>query len=211
VFNLCFEPAAYAHELTNANCFTTAPPSRYVYNDYHDCTRESCCVNFPCTKGPHCPSCGVPNVNPSISIAFIRRIFSHLIVAAAALGVNTTTDASDVAAWRDVLDHMPSFSTPGRTEASQFPVGVACPGNDTDAGSVECDNGTLVLLPQGYPFYFKATDNPLQLYAVWPGEQISLGSDPSLLAVARNSIDLTAALVSDNAPPEVFTAAVRVG
>jgi hypothetical protein len=32
-----------------------------------------------------------------------------------------------------------------------------------------------------------------------------------MLTVARNSIDLTAALVNDNSPPEVFTAAVRVG
>jgi hypothetical protein len=108
---------------------------------------------------------------------------------------------------------MPSFKA-GSMEASPYPIGVACPQPNASlksAGDIECTTGTTVLLPQASPFYFAPTDNPLQLYAIWPGEQISLGADPAMLTIARNSIDLTAGSTEDNAPPTVFTAAVRVG
>lgn len=133
----------------------------YTYNDYGDCTRESCCQAFPCTQGPQCPSCRVPNVNPAISIAFIYRIFNHLISAAKTL----QTDAESVSAWQDVLDHMPSFSA-GSIKASPFPIGVACPQPNSSlksAGDIECTTGTTVLLPQAQPFYFAPADNPLQV------------------------------------------------
>ena len=188
--------------------------SGYIYNDYGDCTRESCCAGFPCTQGPHCPSCRVPNVNPAISLAFIKRIFNHLVSAAKTLGVDTGADKASVAAWQDVLAHMPIFTVPGRSIKSPFPIGIACPQPNASlmsAGDIECTTGTTVLLPQQSPFYFSATDNPLQLYGIWPGEQISLGSAPELLAVAKNSIDLSNSYLQDNSPPEVLTAAVRVG
>jgi hypothetical protein len=63
----------------------------YTFHDYGDCTRESCCAGFPCTQGPHCPTCKVPNVDPSISITFIYRIFKHLISAAKVLGARNAT------------------------------------------------------------------------------------------------------------------------
>jgi hypothetical protein len=183
----------------------------YTYHDYGDCTRESCCAGFPCTQGPHCPTCKVPNVDPALSVAFIYRIFKHLISVSKISGVDADNDS--VRAWQDVLDHMPSF-TAGNVQASPYPIGVACPQPNASlksAGDIECKTGTTVLLPQASPFYFAPTDNPLQLYAIWPGEQISLGSDPTMLDVARSSIDLTAGSIEDNAPPEVFSAAVRVG
>ena len=133
----------------------------YTYNDYGDCTRESCCQAFPCTQGPQCPSCRVPNVNPAISIAFIYRIFKHLISAAKILEI----DAESVSAWQDVLDHMPRFSA-GSIKASPFPIGVACPQPNSSlksAGDIECTTGTTVLLPQAHPFYFAPADNPLQV------------------------------------------------
>lgn len=68
--------------------------------------------------------------------------------------------------------------------------GRMCRGRSPSQSAVACDrwglcltdcfcvqgaaaDGTTVLLPQETPFYFKPGDNPLQLYAAWPGEQAS--------------------------------------
>ena len=144
--------------------------------------------------------------NPAASLMFIRRIFNHLVVAAEALGVANSTDAADVAAWSEALAHLPTFNG-GTATAAPYPVGEACPGNAS--GMVSCppgETGTTVLLPQETPFYFKPGDNPLQLYAVWPGEQISLGSSEAVLDIARRTISLSAAWNEGNAPPEVYPA-----
>ena len=209
----------------------------YVLQDGNDCARESCCVAFPCSQGPACPTCRVMTTNPAQSITFITRIFKHLVEASAALG----TDAALRAEWNATLAHMPTFTAAGTT--APYPLGSACPNPNTTAcppggqscpassgphcnewkghtcpGMVECSaeqvaagEGTTVLLPQEKPFYFKPGDNPLQLYAAWPGEQLSLSSPPELLAIARDTVRLSDCWNEGNAPPEVYPAAVRVG
>ena len=218
------------------NCWLQRVPAGgaddYVLRDAQDCARESCCVGFPCTQGPTCPTCRVMTTNPTQSITFIIRIVTHLIEAAAVLRV----DADLSKTWSELLAHMPKFSAGGAT--APFPLGRACPNPNTTAcppggqscpassgphcnegkcpGMVECSSpteagGTTVLLPQESPFYFKPGDNPLQLYAAWPGEQLSLSSPPALLKIARDTVELSDCWNEGNAPPEVYPAAVRIG
>ena len=85
-----------------------------------------------------------------------------------------------------------------------------CPGMVECSSATEAE-GTTVLLPQQSPFYFKPGDNPLQLYAAWPGEQLSLSSPPALLKIARDTVRLSDCWNEGNAPPEVYPAAVRIG
>lgn len=206
----------------------------YVLQDAQDCARESCCVDFPCTTSRACPTCRVMTTNPMQSITFIVRIVTHLIEAAAVLGVDTELSKT----WSELLAHMPTFNAGGVT--APYPLGVACPNPNTTAcpaggqscpassgphckewqgkcpGMVECSSATdatatTVLLPQESPFYFKPGDNPLQLYAVWPGEQLSLSSSPALLKIARDTLRLSNCWNEGNAPPEVYPAAVRIG
>ena len=54
-------------------------------------------------------------------------------------------------------------------------------------------------------------DNPLQLYAIYPGEQIGISSDNEIQKVAANTVEVLAAWQQQNAFPVVFPAAVRAG
>ena len=63
--------------------------SSYRYNDAQDCTREGCLGDKA-------------NLNPLISIAFIRQLFKHLIDTSGITGAEPTT----VSKWQDIIRHL---------------------------------------------------------------------------------------------------------
>ena len=59
--------------------------------------------------------------------------------------------------------------------------------------------------------FLQVGDNPLQLYAIYPAEQIGISSDNEVQKVAANTVEVLAAWQQQNAFPVVFPAAVRAG
>ena len=158
----------------------------YRYNDNNTCTREGCSdkSGWPV---------GTKDLNPAVSVAFLMRLLRHL-VEVADRGL-LEPPAGELARWRDVLLHL-----------APIPVGNAA-----------SPAGTPVLLPQELPVFTyprETNDEPMNFYGVFPGEQIGLGSDPSLLAVARNTMLLsgfTDKRSEGNAFQYIYPAFVRVG
>jgi hypothetical protein len=64
--------------------------------------------------------------------------------------------------------------------------------------------------PPLVPTVPQTNPNPINLYPVYPSEQVSLSSPPALLQVARDTIAHDASWGQDNAFAEVFPAAARV-
>ena len=66
------------------------------------------------------------------------------------------------------------------------------------------------MAPPLVPAVPQTNPNPINLYPVFPSEQVSLSSPPALLQVARDTIAHDASWGRDNAFVEVFPAAARV-
>ena len=87
-----------------------------------------------------------------------------------------TAAPTELARWKDVLSNLapiPVGKIPENVLPKRFPP------------------GTPVLLPQERPVYTfpdARSDNPLEFYAIYPGEQIGQSSTPELLAAARNTV-----------------------
>eukprot|EP01084_Bolivina_argentea_P005802 10949_1 len=120
------------------------------------------------------------NTNPAISISYIMFILQNMIEMNDYIGLNN----SDIAKYKDILAHL-----------APIPIGMFM--------------NTSVLLPQESPYYFKPGDNPLQLYGIWPGEQI--GSDNNILSIGQNTVDKVASWEQGNSYCEMYPSAVRVG
>ena len=154
------------------------------YIDNNTCTREGC------FNGPHAPKPNPKDLNPAIEIAFLMRTLRHLIDVAERGLVSPPPE--ELARWQDVLANL-----------APIPVGKA----------VSPPN-TPVLLPQEAPVFTfpdEQHDNPLEFYAVYPGEQIGQSSPASLLTAARNTVllaDVTTPL-QENAFQEIFPSFVR--
>ena len=132
--------------------------------------------------------------NPAISLGFLAKVLRTAIDASAALGV----DADLRPQWQDRLDHL-----------APFPTAVV----PDPFGGAEGANIT-VLTAQEHPLYWPGQLNPLAFYALWPSEELGLGSDPALLATAERTVRTMGAMGSwsqNNAFPESFPAAVRAG
>ena len=169
---------------------STTPNGTKIYNDEPDCTREGCAM------GPS------PNKNPAIAVTFIKFLFSHLVETAAMSGISPAT----LSQWTDVRDHI-----------APAPIGLfdsAMKGKGSNTAptcSPEDDpNCSTVLLPQEWPYYWQVGDNPLQLYAIYPGEQVGIHSGP-MQQVAANTVVQLNAWQQQNSFPVVFPAAVRAG
>lgn len=145
------------------------------------------CTREGCYNGPGAPH--TVDTNPAIVIAFARRILGHLLdVAGRGL---VSPPAAELAAWTDRLNHL-----------APIPTGKAL--------------NRTVLLPQAAPvFTFPAEerDNPLEFYAIWPGEQIGLSSPPALLEAAQNTVMMAQVTqpLQGNGFQEIFPAFVRAG
>ena len=130
--------------------------------------------------------------NPAISLGFLSKILRTAIDASTALGV----DADLRPQWQDRLDHLAPFPT----AVVPDPYGK---------------ENITVLAAQEHPLYWPGQLNPLAFYALWPSEELGLGSaNAALLATAERTVRTMGAMgtySNGNAFPEVFPAAVRAG
>lgn len=95
------------------------------------------------------------------------------------------SDADRRAKWRHILDHLSDYTTQQKNGKTVFRYS---------------EEGTA-----WWP------DNTLGIQHIYPGGAIGLDSDPELLEVARNTIDLMQRWLDGNGSNSFFPAAVRVG
>jgi alpha-L-fucosidase 2 len=105
---------------------------------------------------------GRPVRNPAISIGFLIKIIKTAIETSTVLGV----DADLRAEWQDRVDHIAPFPT-------QVVIDPTSPTNAT----IE------IFTAQENPGYFPGSTNPLDLYALWPGETVGVNSPKALRAI----------------------------
>ena len=151
------------------------------YMDYDDCIHE----NAAAGKGVFSWSEGVPDyrddTNPVVSLGLIRVTLRALLDMSETLDV----DEDRREKWRHMLDHMPDYPTQtreGRTVCRY-----------TEKGMSWCDS------------------NSLGIQHIFPVGDIGLDSDPSLLAIARDTHFVLNRWEDYNAFPTFFTAAARLG
>ena len=161
---------------------------QYTWEDLTDCTRENCDPNDALADQLPGASAAAQQTsrNPASALSFIRFILKHLTDVAAEGLIEPS--AWELARWSDILGNLAPTPT-----------------------AIERGSNTTVLMPQEEPYYFAPGDNPLQFYALYPGEQIGLSSPPALLQAARDTISLSNAWGQMNSFQESFPAAVRAG
>ena len=137
---------------------------------------------YDCTRENCYPAKKPNNTNPAISLSFIRFILNGIIDISNKIGINN----NDIDKYKDILLNL-----------SPIPIGEFM--------------NNKVLLPQQQPYYFKPGDNPLQLYGIWPGEQIGIGSDENMMNIGQNTVEYVASWDQGNAYCEMYPSAVRVG
>ena len=155
----------------------------YTWEDLTDCTRENCNPNSA-SYLRNSDSAAQTSRNPASALSFIRFILTHLVEVAAEGLVKPV--AWELARWQDILANLAPIPT-----------------------AIKRGSNTTILLPQEKPYYFAPGDNPLQFYALYPGEQIGLSSPPALLQAARDTVTLSNAWGQMNSFQESFPAAVR--
>jgi len=124
---------------------------------------------------------GYQDINPAQDLGFIRLLFSKLIAFSRLLRV----DEDRHERWQDILDHI---SDPPTTTYE----------GTTVYNHAEVDEFLVAF----------TTDN---LEWIFPGECLSLGSDPAALQIAQDTIRLGDAWKQGNNVPKIFPQAMRVG
>ncbi|HEX4404061.1 MAG TPA: hypothetical protein VH560_04485, partial [Polyangia bacterium] len=122
-----------------------------------------------------------PQTNGVMSLGLVRLLLQASINLGAALG----TDADLRATWQDRLTNLsafPTFVKDGKTVFRYTEVGL-----DWNGG------------------------NAIGIQHIYPGGQIGLGSDPTLLATAQNMVSAMARWDDDNGTNTFYPAAARVG
>jgi hypothetical protein len=122
-----------------------------------------------------------PQMNGVMSLGLVRFLLQATIDVGAALG----QDAALRATWQDRLTNLsafPTFTMNGKTVFRYTEVGL-----DWNGG------------------------NSIGIQHVYPGSQIGLGSDPTLLATAQNMVSAMARWSDDNGTNTFYPAAARVG
>ncbi|MDQ1913961.1 hypothetical protein RAC89_26520 [Paenibacillus sp. GD4] len=119
--------------------------------------------------------------NPILSLGFVRMI----LTATLELGQELGLDADRREKWRHMLEHLSAYPTMTRSGRTVFRL--------TEEGTDWRDR------------------NSLAVQHVFPAGQIGLGSDPGILAVARDTVDEMQRWSDFNAFPTYYAAAARVG
>jgi hypothetical protein len=122
-----------------------------------------------------------PQMNGVMSLGLVRFLLQASIDMGAALGL----DADARAVWQDRLMNLsafPTFTMNGKTVFRYTEVGL-----DWNAG------------------------NSIGIQHIYPGSQIGLGSDPTLLATAQNMVTAMGRWSDDNGTNTFYPAAARVG
>jgi len=122
-----------------------------------------------------------PDTNSIVSLALVRNVMNVALDMSRELGV----DADRRAKWQDIRDHLSSFSTQSMNGKTVFRY--------TEKGTA------------WWP------DNTLGIQHIYPANGIGLGSDPELLQVAKNTIDVMQRWFDGNGSSTFFPAAARVG
>jgi hypothetical protein len=139
---------------------------------------------------------GSVDLNPDLDVGFIRKVENTLIRTSQVLGV----DASMQSVWQDVL-----------TKLSAYPTGTY--NGQTVFLIAENVNGSTAI-----GVTFEPGNQPINMEgAVFPGENLYVGGDATLLQIAKNSLTqmnswgVTAGGNSHNGFPKEFPIAARVG
>jgi alpha-L-fucosidase 2 len=132
----------------------------------------------------------VDSYNPITALAFLRRFYRGMIDMTQDLnasGYKAGYTEKDIARWKDFVANL-----------AEYPMSHAY-------GRKVFAWGEVTLNPL-------LTEQDWVLYPVFPGEQVGLGSDPRLLAVARNTLTIKPQYYVEwlNNPPQIFSIAARV-
>ena len=127
-----------------------------------------------------------PQTNGIMSLGLVRFLLQGTIDISTALNV----DAAERAVWQDRLANL-----------APFPTYTGCPG---------CQSGETVFRYTSVGRDW-CTSNAIGIQHIYPGSQIGLSSDPSLLQVAHNMVDVMARWSDGNGTDTFYPAAARVG
>jgi len=123
-----------------------------------------------------------PQTNNNLSLGLVRLLFQGLVE----MSVSLNTDDALRAKWQNILQHISAFPTMTRNGQTIF--------RETEVGADFVNDGNDILIQH-----------------IYPGSQIGLDSDATLLQTARNTIgQLTNAWHGGNAPCTFYAAAARV-
>jgi len=122
-----------------------------------------------------------PDTNSIVSLALVRNVMNVALDMSRELGV----DADRREKWQDIRDHLSPFPTQRMNGKTVFRY--------TEKGTA------------WWP------DNTLGIQHIYPANGIGLGSDPELLQVAKNTIDVMQRWFDGNGSSTFFPAAARVG
>ena len=122
-----------------------------------------------------------PDTNSIVSLALVRNVMNVALDMSRDLGV----DADRREKWQDIRDHLSPFATQTKNGKTVFRY--------TEKGTA------------WWP------DNTLGIQHVYPANGIGLGSDPELIQIARNTIDVMQRWFDGNGSSTFFPAAARVG
>ncbi|MCY1719388.1 hypothetical protein OU798_03495 [Prolixibacteraceae bacterium Z1-6] len=123
----------------------------------------------------------VGTVNPILALGFIPLVMQTATDMSHELG----KDTDRIEKWQHILDNLSDFSYQERDGKTVFRY--------TEKGTAWWGNNTL------------------GIQHIYPGGQIGLNSDPDLLEVAHNTVDVMQRWIDFNGSNSFFPAAVRVG
>jgi len=119
--------------------------------------------------------------NSILSLGLVRNVFETALDMSCELGV----DAARHDKWRHVLEHLSEFATQEKGGKTVFRY--------TERGTPWWD------------------DNTLGIQHIYPAGAVGLDSDPGLLQISRNTIEVMDRWIDINGTNSFFPAAVRVG
>ncbi len=123
------------------------------------------------------------DTNPAVSLAFIRNVLRLATDLSAAL----QTDEQERIRWQEIVQHLSAFSTAKK------------------------DGRTVLLSAEKALPASKGRKPWASITSIYPSGAIGLGSDPRLLAIARNTITVSKRWITPNGCSSIFPAAARVG
>jgi len=121
------------------------------------------------------------NFNSIVSLGLVRNLFETALDMSTALALGVERHAQ----WQHILDHLSAFATQEKRGKTVFRY--------TERGTD----------------WWR--DNTLGIQHIYPAGAIGLDSDPELLAIARNTLEVMNRWVDNNGMNSFFPAAVRVG
>jgi hypothetical protein len=143
---------------------------------------------------------GGDDTNPNLDLGFIRKVETMLLSTSRTLGV----DANLRPVWQDVLDKLSAYPTGTVNGKEVYLIAETVDYHD----------------PAKPNLLFEPGNQPINMEGgVFPGENISIGSDPHLLQVALDSLDQMGSWAATPEPsggthngfPKIFPIAARAG